>query len=75
MEPRDRHLAWEATGDAIVLPRLTPRARPWQVGYMGVSALVSWLMLRWALQQIDPNKSARAAVSSASIGRAGSRSG
>ena len=33
---------------------------PWQVGYLGLSMLGSWLILRWALNQMDPNKNAKA---------------
>jgi hypothetical protein len=35
-----------------------------QVAYLGISMLGSWLILRWALKQLDPNKAAKAAVSS-----------
>ena len=34
-----------------------------QIAYLGVSLLGSWLILRWALDKIDPNKNAKAAVS------------
>lgn len=30
-----------------------------QVGYLGLSMLGSWLILRWALKQMDPNRSAK----------------
>jgi hypothetical protein len=33
---------------------------PPQVGYLGLSMLGSWLILRWALKQMDPNKNAKA---------------
>lgn len=30
-----------------------------EVGYLGLSMLGSWLILRWALKQMDPNRSAK----------------
>jgi hypothetical protein len=38
-----------------------------QIAYLGVSLLGSWLILRWALDKIDPNKNAKAAVSPAPL--------
>ena len=38
------------------------RALPPQVAYLGFSLLGSWLILRWALKQMDPNKSSKSLV-------------